>query len=286
MSKVFRGFITGVAFILLSILLVGCGTGGTSDGNSSNSTSGSSGGNESTSTEGSPTSEAETDSKKRLIVGTDATYAPMEYMDSKGNIVGIDIDVVNAIAEAAGFEVEYKNYGWDPLFPAVDNSEVDFAVSSITITDDRKKNFDFSDPYFIANQLILVPEGSDVESFEDLKDKRVAVQINTTGHMVVQGLLGKTSSKILAAETMPLAITEMINGNADSAVGDNAVIIDYQKNNPKVKLKTVEDDSFEKEYYGLMVKKGNQEVLDLLNEGIKTIKENGKLKEITGFDVE
>lgn len=282
MNKIFKRFLTGAAFLLVAILLVGCGTGGTSNESSSGS-SGSSGSSDST--EGS-SSNAGTEGKKKLVVGTDATYAPMEYMDSKGNIVGIDIDIVDAIAEAAGFEVEYKNYGWDPLFPAVNNAEVDFAVSSITITDDRKKNFDFSDPYFIANQLILVPEDSDVASFQDLADKKVSVQINTTGHIVVQELLGKTSSKILAAETMPLAITEMINGNADASVGDNAVIIDYQKNNPKVKLKTVEDASFEKEYYGLMVKKGNQEVLDLLNDGIQKIKENGKLKEITGFDVE
>lgn len=224
--------------------------------------------------------------KKKLIVATDATYAPMEYMDEKGEIVGIDIDIVNAIAEAAGVEVEYKNYGWEPLFPAVKSEEVDFAVSSITITEDRQKEFDFTDPYFQANQLILVPEDSDVTKFEDLKDKRVSAQINTTGHIVVRELLGDTSSKIVAAETMPFAIMEMINGNADASVGDNAVIIDYQKNNPNVKLKLIEDPSFEIEYYGLMVKKGNQEVIDILNEGIKIIKENGKLKEITGFDVD
>ncbi|QTD42578.1 basic amino acid ABC transporter substrate-binding protein [Sporosarcina sp. Te-1] len=256
------------AVLVIAVILVGCGTvsknGSSSDGNS----------------------EAEAGGKKKLIVGTDATYAPMEYMDEKGNIVGIDIDIVKAVAEAAGVEVEFRNYGWEPLFPAVNSGEVDLAVSSITIDEDRKQSFDFSDPYYIANQLILVPQDSDVESFEDLKDKRISVQINTTGHMVVKDLLGNTSSKIVAAETMPLAIGEMLNGNADASVGDNVVLIDYQKNNPKVKLKTVEDDSFEKEYYGLMVKKGNKEVLEILNDGIKKIKENGKLKEITGFDVE
>jgi len=255
-----------LGFLLLSISLIisGCGT---DSGETETSKSGDEG-------------------KKKLIVATDATYAPMEYMDDKGEIVGIDIDIVNAIAEAAGVEVEYKNYGWEPLFPAVKGGEVDFAVSSITITEDRQKEFDFTDPYFQANQLILVPEDSDVTEFEDLKDKRVSAQINTTGHIVVRELLGDTSSKIVAAETMPFAITEMINGNADASVGDNAVIIDYQKNNPNVKLKLIEDPSFEIEYYGLMVKKGNQEVIDILNEGIKIIKENGKLKEITGFDVD
>ena len=268
MKKRLRFIPLGLLLVSVSIVLFGCGTGSGSDTKKSET--------------------AVTADKKitKLVVATDATYAPMESMDSSGNIVGIDIDIVNAIAEELGIEVEFKNYGWEPLFPAVDNGEVDFAVSSITITKERQQSYDFTDPYFTANQLILVPEDSTVEKFEDLKDKRVSVQINTTGHIVTRGLLGDTSSKIVAAETMPIAILEMINGNADASVGDNAVVIDYQKNNPKVKVKTVEDSSFEKEYYGLMIKKGNDEVRELLNEGIKKIKENGKLKEITGFDVE
>lgn len=276
LTKRLRSLSFGFLLVSVSILLFGCGAG---DDNSSTST-----GDTTDSTEG--TENVESTEKKVLIVATDATYAPMEYMDDKGNIVGIDIDIVDAIAEAAGIEVEYKNYGWEPLFPAVKSGEVDFAVSSITITEDRQKEFDFTDPYFRANQLILVPEDSEVTKFEDLKDKRVSAQINTTGHIVVGELLGKTNKNIVAAETMPFAITEMINGNADASVGDNAVIIDYQKNNPNVELKLIEDPSFEIEYYGLMVKKGNQEVIDILNEGIKKIKDNGKLKEITGFDVD
>lgn len=264
MRKSKRLLSLGFLLVSISLIISGCGTG----------------------SEKAETPKSGDEGKKKLIVATDATYAPMEYMDEKGEIVGIDIDIVNAIAEAAGVEVEYKNYGWEPLFPAVKSEEVDFAVSSITITEDRQQEFDFTDPYFKANQLILVPEDSDVTKFEDLKDKRVSAQINTTGHIVVRELLGDTSSKIVAAETMPFAIMEMINGNADASVGDNAVIIDYQKNNPNVKLKLIEDPSFEIEYYGLMVKKGNQEVIDILNEGIKIIKENGKLKEITGFDVD
>jgi glutamine transport system substrate-binding protein len=270
LKKITRFFSVALLFACVSIIMVGCGTAGNSNSSSDSNTN----------------SNAGEGGKKKLIVATDATYAPMEYMDSKGNIVGIDIDIVNAIAGAAGIEVEYKNYGWEPLFPAVKSGEVDFAVSSITITKDRQKEFDFTDPYFKANQLILVPEDSDVTKFEDLKDKRVSAQINTTGHIVVAELLGKTNKNIVATETMPFAITEMINGNADAAVGDNAVIIDYQKNNPNVKLQLIEDPDFEIEYYGLMVKKGNQEVIELLNEGIKKIKENGKLKEITGFDVD
>ena len=261
MKRIKRLFSFGIIVSSVSLALVGCGTDAT-------------------------TGTGDTGGDKKYVVATDATYAPMEYMGDKGNIVGTDIDIINALAEELDIEIEFKNYGWEPLFSAVSSEEVDFAVSSITITDERKETYDFSDPYYFANQLILVPEDSPVTKFEDLKDKRVSVQINTTGHKVVQGLLGKTSSKIVAMESMPLAISEMLNGNADAAIGDNAVILEYKKNNPKVALKTVEDEEFEKEYYGIMVKKGNTELLELLNEGIAKLKENGKLKEITGFDVE
>jgi len=228
----------------------------------------------------------EDDGKLKLVAGTEATYAPMEYIDENGEIVGIDIDIVNAIAEEIGAEVEFQNIGWDPLFPAVKNGEIDFAVSSITITEDRKEEYDFTEPYYVANQLILVPEDSDIKSFQDLKDKRVAVQISTTGHEVVKKLLGETSDQIVAPENLPLAINEMLNGNADAVVGDNAPVLEYMKSNPDVVLKTIEDDEFKKEYYGLMVRKGNTELLDILNEGIQKIKENGKLEEITGINID
>lgn len=276
MKKTLRFLSMALLLVAFSALLFACGsddegTDTSTEGNDNEETTGSDDASEIT----------------KLVVGTDATYAPMEYMDEKGEIVGIDIEIVDAIAEELGIEVEYKNIGWEPLFPAVDNDEVDFAVSSITITEKREESYDFTDPYYIANQLILVPDGSEITSFADLEEgKRVSAQINTTGHIVVQELLGETSSDILAAETMPLAITEMINGNADASVGDNSTVNEYIKNNPNAEVETIEDDSFEKEYYGLMVKKGNDEVRELLNEGIEKIKENGKLEEITGIVVE
>lgn len=277
MNKKLRYLFMAVLLICFSAILFACGGG--DDKEAEADTSDNSADTEETDAE-------EGEETKKLVVGTDATYAPMEYMDDGGEIVGIDIDIVDAIAEAVGVEVEYKNIGWEPLFPAVDSGEVDFAVSSITITEKRSENYDFTDPYYVANQVILVPEDSDVTKFEDLKDKKVSVQINTTGHIVVQELLGETSPNIVAAETMPLAISEMLNGNADAAVGDNSTVNEYIKNNPDTAVKIIEDDSFEKEYYGLMVKKGNTEIVDLLNEGIAKIKEDGTLEDITGISLE
>ncbi len=226
------------------------------------------------------------DGGKVYKVATDATYAPMEYMNEKGEIVGLDIDIVNEIAKAAGIKVEIINYGWEALFDAVKNGEVDFAISSITITDERKETYDFSEPYFYANQLILAPEGSDVKGAADLKDKKIAVQIGTTGHIAVKEIVGETNPNILAYESMPLAITAMLNGDTHVAVGDNSVVNGYIKNNPNVKVVTIDDPTFDREYYGLMTKKGNADVIKVLNDGIKKIKQNGKLKEVSGLDLE
>lgn len=214
------------------------------------------------------------------VVGTDAAYAPFESMDPSGNIVGFDIEVLNAIAEAEGFTVKYENTAWEGIFETLANGERDMLISAITITDDRKKDMDFSDPYFEASQLIAVPADSAISSFADLKGKKVGVQSGTTGDVAVSDLLGKTSADINRYESTPLAIQELVNGGIDAVVADNVVILEYIKNNPDKNFKSVSDDSFPKEYYGIAVKKGSQELLDKINSGLKKIKENGKYDEI------
>ncbi|WP_342468713.1 basic amino acid ABC transporter substrate-binding protein [Ureibacillus sp. FSL K6-3587] len=223
---------------------------------------------------------------KKILVGTEATFAPFEYMDDKGNIVGIDKDIIDAIFNELGMDYEMRHVGWEAVFQQVQNGELDMGASGITITKERKETFDFTEPYFEATQVIVVTEDSPIESAKDLEGKKVSVQINSTGHQAAKKLLGETNPNILAYENLPLAIQEVINGTAQAAIGDNAVVYEYLKNNPNAKLKVIEDDAFEKEYYGLMVKKGNKELLDLLNEGLQKIKENGKLAEITGQELE
>lgn len=275
-----------LSFLLAFILIVGMGLVAAGCGTSNDDQKSGSNGDTTNGSENTTENTATEEPVKKFIVGTDAAYAPFESVNESGEIVGLDIDFVKALAEAGGFEVEFRNTGWDPLFEAVKNGEVDFGVSAITITDDRKKTFDFTDPYFVANQLILVPENSTVTKFEDLKDKNVGVQNGTTGHEVVKGLLGETSTQIKAFESTPLAIQDMLIGGVDAVVADNAVVLEFIKQNPDAKLKSIEDDTFEKEYYGLMVKKGNTELLNTLNDALKKLKESGKLKEIFGQELE
>ena len=218
----------------------------------------------------------------KIVAGTEATYAPFEYLDDKGNVVGLDAEILAAIGEEMGVETEVKNVGWDSKMSQVTTGEVDMGAAAITITDERKESYDFTEPYYEASLLIVTKEDSNINSFEDLKDKKVSVQINTTGHIAAQELQGVASSKILAYENFSVALKEVLTGATEAAIGDNAVILEYLKNNPDSGLKAIEDDSFDVDYFGFMVKKGNTELLELLNEGLQKIKDNGKLAEITG----
>ena len=217
---------------------------------------------------------------KVYTVGTDAAYAPFESQNEKGEIVGFDIEVVQAIAAKGGFEVKFVNTPWEGIFNALAQGDRDLLVSAITITDERRQTMDFSDPYFDAAQLIAVKESSKVTKFADLKKLKVGVQTGTTGDEAVTKLLGKTNTNIKRFESTPLALKELEAGGVDAVVADNGVVIHYVANNPGGKFKTVSDKEFVPEQYGIAVKKGNAELLGKLNEGLKGIKADGTYDKI------
>ncbi len=217
--------------------------------------------------------------KKTLRVVTDAAYAPFEYQD-KGEIVGFDIDLIKAVAKEAGYEIDIAHTGWDPIFVELEKKIADIGISSITINDDRKKTYDFSVPYFLSTNKIMVPEGSDIKDAEDLKDKTVAVQNATTGQEAVEGLLGKNSSQIKKFENNNLAILELKAGGADAVVADNTVIEEYAKNNPNDKFIILEDkDAFAQEFYGLMFPKGSKLKTDF-DKALNEVFDNGTYAKI------
>jgi polar amino acid transport system substrate-binding protein len=218
---------------------------------------------------------ASTPAEKVFAVGTDATYAPFEFQNEKAEIVGFSVDLLNAVAEKGGFKVKFINTPWEGIFNALNQGDRDLLISSITITDERKQTMDFSDPYFDAAQLIAVKGDSKVAKFDDLKKLKVGVQTGTTGDEVVTKLQGKTSTLIKRFESTPLALQELQAGGVDAVVADNGVVIHYVANNPDAKFKTVSDTAFAPEHYGIAVKKGNAELLAMINKGLAAVKADG-----------
>ena len=215
--------------------------------------------------------------KLKITVATDATWPPFEYVDETSKeIVGFDIDLMKAIAQEAGLEVEFVNVAWDPLLAGMAAGQYDAAISSMTITEERKKQFDFSDPYYNAGQLIVVrAEQTGIEKPADLAGHVCGAQIGTTGAMEIEKITGAT---LKTYDTIDLAYMDLVNGQIDAVVADNPLAIGYV-NLHKPKLKAV-GKPFTEEYYGIAVRKGAPEILERINKGLKIVLGRGIIKQL------
>ncbi|AEI45607.1 basic amino acid ABC transporter substrate-binding protein [Paenibacillus mucilaginosus] len=213
-------------------------------------------------------------------IATDASYAPMEYMD-KDKITGFDIDFLAEVMKEAGLKYEVTNVGWDTMLESVkQGKEYHAGISSVSITDERKQTYDYSIPYFESTNMILVKEGSPVKSADDLKGKKVAVQGATTADTIMSGILGKDSTDLKRFESNALALMELDSGGVEAVVADIAIVREYIKNNPNKKYQSVRDEkNFQAEYYGILYPKGS-ELKAKLDPAVKKVLENGKFAEV------
>lgn len=216
---------------------------------------------------------------REIVFATDATWPPMEFVDADKQIVGYAIDYMKAAGQEAGFTPVFKAVAWDGIFAGLDANKYDAICSSVSITEERKKVMDFSEPYFKVRQALVVSADSTAKSLEDLKGKKVGSQISTTGTFAVKavdGIVSKTYDEV------GLAIEDLFNGRIDAVVCDDPVAANYALANEKYKAKlkiAAVIETGEVEYYGIAVKKGDTEVLDLVNKGIQAVKDKGLDKE-------
>ncbi|MEP7116902.1 MAG: basic amino acid ABC transporter substrate-binding protein [Acidobacteriota bacterium] len=213
-----------------------------------------------------------------LVVGSSATYPPFAYETPTKEIVGFDVDVIKAVAQKAGLTVRLVNTPFTGVFAALNNGDIDLIISGVTINDRRKQSYDFTTPYFEARQLIAVPVASTVTKLQDLAGKKLAVVTGSTGDDVASRAFGKTSPNIRRFDTTPLIIAELAAYGVDAAIGDNGVIA-YRVQSQKT-LKTVSDPSFPKEYFGIVVKKGNAALREQLDAGLAGIIADGSYARI------
>lgn len=215
---------------------------------------------------------AEQPAKIKIKVGMNAEYRPFEYVDESGNIVGFDVDLIKALAERAGFEVELINTKWDGIFTALAAGEFDVVCSAATITEERQQTVDFTDPYFNAGQSIAVLESNtEIKGLEDLKGKRIGVQLGTTGDIEASKIEG---AEVKRYEEITLAFQALANGDVDAVINDAPTSADIIKANPELKAKLV-GEPFTNEFYGIAVNKNKPEIRDALNKALAEIKADG-----------
>ena len=214
------------------------------------------------------------------IIATDTVFKPFEYTDASGNFVGIDVDILAAIAEDQGFKYELKSLGWDAAIAACQSGQADGMIAGASITEKRKSTgWIFSDGYFTATQCMAVAPDSDIATFEDLRGKTVAVKNGTEGKTYAESLKDQYGFEITILEDSPTMYQTVVGGQAVACFEDTPIMKASIKDG--VALKVVEGSENEGSPYGLAVfNSDKQEFLDMFNAGLKNIKENGKYDEI------
>ena len=212
---------------------------------------------------------------KTLVMGTNASFPPYEFVDNNNKIVGIDAEIAAAVAEKLGYNLEIKDMEFDSLITAVQSGAIDFALAGMTVTDERKESVDFSDTYATGVQVIIVPEKSAIASVEDLSGKTIGVQAGTTGDIYCTDEFGQDMVK--QYKNGAEAIAALKNGQVECVVIDNEPAKNYVKANEGLKILETE---YAVEDYAAAISKENTELKDNFNKALTELKDEGKIDEI------
>lgn len=218
-------------------------------------------------------------------VGIDVTYPPFEYQED-GEYKGIDIDLIRAIAEDQGFDIELEAMDFGGIIPAMQAGQLDIAIAGMSITDERKEVVDFSEPYFEAGlTLVVADDNNEIAGLEDLDGLTVAIKQGTTGAKWAEDNKADYGFETIQVNDSTSMFQEVSNGTADALIEDYPVIA-YAIAQDNLSLKTV-GDRLNGDYYGIAVLKGkNDELLQKINDGLANLRENGKYDEIIGTYIE
>jgi polar amino acid transport system substrate-binding protein len=218
-------------------------------------------------------------SGKTFVIGTDTTFAPFEFRNAAGELTGIDMDIIQAIAKSQGFAVEIKSLGFNAALQALSSNQVDGVIAGMSITEARKQIYDFSDPYFESGvQMAVAKSNVDIKGYEDLRGKTVTAKTGSEGETFAQSIAGQYGFTVKALDQSATMYELVKSGNA-VAVFDDYPVLAYgisQNNGLKAVSEKEKGGS-----YGFAVNKGqNQELLAAFNTGLAELKSNGQYQEI------
>lgn len=209
-----------------------------------------------------------------LLIGTDAPYPPFEIgTPNDPDFAGYDIDLGRDLAERLGLTPEFQDTSFDTIFRNTAAGQFDIAIAASTITPGRQKTVNFSDPYYEAQQALVVPEGSDIQGPEDLAGKIVAAQDATTGETYANE--ETDAAEVRGFPEGPDAIAAVVTGQADASIVDEPVSADAVEKTPGIELAATIPTN---ELYGIAISKDNPELLDAVNAALQEMKDDGTIQ--------
>lgn len=266
------------ATLVLGLSLAACGTPASTSAKPASSTppadSASTASSAATDTAATPTIDA-IKAKGKLIMMTATGFPPFEYLGESGKPAGVDIDIAQMVADEIGVPLEVLDMDFALLIESLKSGKGDLVAAGMTISDERKTQIDFTDTYASAGQMLLVPTGSTIKTAEDLKDKKIAVQESTTGHLYVQEELGL---EVMAFKNAIECANAVSAGKADVSVVDSIPAKALVKNSDG-KLEAVEP-MLTAEDYAIGIAKGQEDLVALVNEVIAKAQSEGKIEEL------
>ena len=206
-----------------------------------------------------------------LRVGTNAEFPPFEYVGEDGQPDGFDIALIKAIGEKIGYEVVVENMEFASLVGAI-GTKIDVAIAGMTIDEERLQSVDFSDPYYDAIQYVIVPEGSDIDSAEDLEGKKIGVQLGTTGDYAVEEIEGATAAQYNKGVD---AVNDLLNGRVDCVIIDKNPALVFEAEYEGIVALPGDQFDFGVEQYAIALPKGDTELAEAINKALKELKEDG-----------
>ena len=258
----------------MMLSLAACGGSASTDAVSSEAVSSEAASSEAVSTAEAAPAALTTVTAGKLTMSTNAAFPPYEMTTDSGDFEGIDIEVADAIAKKLGLELQVDDMDFDAALLAAQNGKSDIVMAGVTVTDERQKVMDFSDTYAEGIQSIIVPEGSDIATADDLSGKAIGTQRGTTGYIYCTDDFGEDA--VVAYDSGLTAVQALNNGQVDAVVIDNAPAKEYVAANPGLK---VLETSYAEEDYAIGMAKGSS-LEDVVNAALEELKADGTLQSI------
>jgi cystine transport system substrate-binding protein len=209
-------------------------------------------------------------------IGTEGTYAPFTYHDQSGTLVGFDVEIGEEIAKRLGVKAEFLEGKWDGLIAGLDANRYDAVINQVGITEERKAKYDFSDPYIASKAALIVREdNAEIKDFADLSGKRAAQSLTSNyGKMAEQA-----GAELIGTDGFDQSIALVVQGRADATINDSLSFLDFKKKQPNspVKIAATEDEAA---YSGVIVRKGDPELVAAINDALKEMKADGTYRKI------